>query len=83
MGATKKFQDLLTRTEVVSYLYSLFSFPFNGYKLELISFLLLQQNIKAHENRRQIFSTRLKYGTDLSSRGKIGNLPLYVVYVIV
>lgn len=42
IGATKKFQDLLTRTEVVSCLYSLFSFPFNGYKLQLISILFFQ-----------------------------------------
>ncbi|KAK9059726.1 hypothetical protein SSX86_020430 [Deinandra increscens subsp. villosa] len=67
MGATKKFQDVLTaRTEVCVVVISATIVNY----LPCISTLFLWQNIKAHENRRQIFSTNITRENPLRQQAK-------------
>lgn len=81
MGATKQLQDVLTaRTEVSA------NFVFNAFYclthnvlipyISCIRCLLSSQNIKAHENRRQIFSKNTTRENTFGNQAKTLNEPL-------
>lgn len=80
MGATKQFQDVLTtRTEVsaewiaecsLSCFSVLLGFLLLSFSISIILYTLFLQNIKAHENRKQIFSTNASKESPFQQHGK-------------